>query len=311
MINENKVENYKKFISEDEEIRDWFKVISNRKKVWNIELWLLEELKKICKRHNIWYYADWGTLLWAIRHDWFIPWDDDIDLVMFREDYEKFSKIAEKELPDYIKLWKYHEWFSKLVNINTTALWDDNRWDSDYLGWIWIDIFPIDYASKFMIINKIKNIVLLFLRMILDSQKSYRLIDRMKGWKFFLLKVSKFFFKRFDCLKLLQLYDKINKKVFFKWKDVYSAWFVYRYFPKNIYDKSHTVKFENTTINIPDWYDVYLRTSYGNYMKPVISQWWHHCRYSVDESYKNIIKWFDKSKTNEDNYNNCNSLFVI
>ena len=309
---ENKKTNtYKKFIPETEEIRSWFKVTSNRKKVWNVQLWMMEELKKICEKHNLKYYADWWTLLWAIRHKWYIPWDDDMDFVMLREDYDKFLKIAPKELPSYIRLWEYHWWFSKLVNINTAALWDDNRWDKDYLGWIRIDIFPIDYASKFMTINRIKNVILLFLRMILDSQKCCWFIDRMKWWKGILLKISKIIFKKSDCSRLRRIYEKVTKKTIFKWKNVYNVYCTYVFFPKNIYNKSSIVKFENTTVCIPNWYDTCLKIKYGNYMKPIIDTWWHHCRYSVEESYKDIIKSFDKSKTNEDNYNNCKSLFLL
>ena len=81
----NKVQTrYNKSIDETEEIRSWFVVSVNRKKVWNIQLWLLEELKSICKKHKIKYYADGGTLLGAVRHKWFIPRDDDIDIDMFR-----------------------------------------------------------------------------------------------------------------------------------------------------------------------------------------------------------------------------------
>ena len=311
MINENKVENYKKFISEDEEIRDWFKVSSNRKKVWNVELWLLEELKRICEKHNIKYFADGGTLLWAIRHKWFIPRDDDIDLVMFREDYEKFRKIAPKELPSHIKLCNYHQWFSKLVNENTAALWYENWWDKDFVGWIRIDIFPIDYASKFKVINWIKSKILLSLRSILLSQKCYWFIDIMKKWKQIVIYPLRFIFSKIDTFKIYQLHEKIAKKLFFKSKNVYSAWFPYRFFPKNIYDEFHNVKFENTTICIPNWYDVYLKTSYGEYMKPVMDLSWHHCRYSVNKSYKDIIRPFDKNKSNEENYNNCDSLFLL
>jgi len=303
--------NYEEYIPENEETRSWFKVSSNRKKIWNIELWLLEELKKICKKHNIRYFADWWTLLWAIRHKWFIPRDDDIDLVMFREDYEKFRKIAQKELPSHIKLAKYHQWFSKLININTAALWYENWRDKDFIGGIRIDIFPIDYASKSKIINKIKSFILLFLRAILVSQKCYWFLNTMEKKKKIFVSPLKFIFKKINTSKIYNLHEKIAKKVFFKSKNVYSAGFVYRYFPAFIYEKAHNINFENTTICIPNWYDVYLKTSYWDYMKPIIYQWWHSCRYSTEISYTDIIKWFNKSKSNEENYNNCKSLFLL
>ena len=149
----------KKAISKKEEIRSWFKINNNRKKIRNIELWILEEIKKICEKHNIKYYADAGTLLWAIRNQWFIPRDDDIDITMFRNDYEKFLKIAKKELPSHLKIWKFWRWFSKISDINTAALWEHNRRDKEFIWGISIDIFPMDYASKSNFINQIKSII--------------------------------------------------------------------------------------------------------------------------------------------------------
>lgn len=301
----------KTLISQDEEIRCWFKVSSNRKKVWNIELWLLEELKRICKKHNIRYYADWGTMLWVARHKWFIPWDDDIDIAMFREDYDRFTKVAPKELPNNIKLWENYWWFTKMVNTDTTALWDDNWWDKDFIWGINIDIFPIYYASRYTIINKIKAVILLFLDAVLISQKSYWFISRMKKWKQFFVYPCKFIFKKISCSKIYKIRENISKKLFFKWNKIYTAYCPYRFFPVDVYDKSHNEKFENTTICQPDWYDTYLKILYGDYMKPVIYQWWHHCWYSINKSYKDIIKTFDRNKSNEENYNNCKSLFVL
>ncbi|MFQ7094387.1 MAG: LicD family protein [Ruminococcus sp.] len=59
---------------------------------------LLEQVKKICKNHGLKYFADSGTLIGAIRHKGYIPWDDDIDLVMMRNDYNKFMEYAKSEL---------------------------------------------------------------------------------------------------------------------------------------------------------------------------------------------------------------------
>ena len=298
-------------MNENEEIRCGFKVSSNRKKIWKVQLWLLELIKEICEKNNIRYYADWWTLLWAIRHKWFIPWDDDIDIVMFRNDYEKFHEVAPKELPKYIKIHKYYSWFSKMENTNTASFWDDNRWSSNLIWWINLDIFPIDYASKYMIENWLKTVIILFLRAILLSQNSDRFIKRMKKWKQPFIYFCKFVFGKINWDKIYEIHEKIMKKVFFKWKNVFSAGFVYRYFPESIYKSSHMWEFEDTLINIPDWYDIYLKSAYWDYMKPVIYEWGHHRRYSTDKSYKDFIKTFDRSKSNEENYKNWKSLFTI
>lgn len=81
-----------------DEIRCNFLVTSARKKIWQVDMYLLREVDRICRKHDITYFADYGTLLGAVRHKGFIPWDDDIDLVMLRPDYEKFKLVAQHEL---------------------------------------------------------------------------------------------------------------------------------------------------------------------------------------------------------------------
>ena len=68
------------------------------------QLAILEEIDKICKRHHIEYWVDGGTLLGAVRHGGFIPWDDDIDIAMYLEDEKRFEEVAPKELPDWLFL---------------------------------------------------------------------------------------------------------------------------------------------------------------------------------------------------------------
>ena len=82
----------------EEEIRDGYKVSADMKKLWSVQMEILDEIDRICKKHNITYYADGGTLLGAIRHKGFIPWDDDLDVQMYRDDLEKFCKVAKDEL---------------------------------------------------------------------------------------------------------------------------------------------------------------------------------------------------------------------
>ena len=82
------------------------------------ELSLLEKYIEICSKYNLRYYALGGTLLGAIRHKGFIPWDDDMDLGMPRKDYEKFLEICEKELPDHVIL-RIHD-----DNLGNTSIMD-------------------------------------------------------------------------------------------------------------------------------------------------------------------------------------------
>ena len=72
-------------------------ITEKMKEVWAVELDLLVEFDRICKKHGIKYVASGGTMLGAVRHHGYIPWDDDIDLMMTREEYEKLCSIASSE----------------------------------------------------------------------------------------------------------------------------------------------------------------------------------------------------------------------
>lgn len=93
----------------DDEVRDGFFVPGIVKRAWAAELEVLNEIARVCKKHNIRWFADYGTLLGAVRHGGFVPWDDDLDIGMLREDYEKFNSIAKSELPEDYYVLNVHE----------------------------------------------------------------------------------------------------------------------------------------------------------------------------------------------------------
>lgn len=136
---------YIKDIDKDE-IRSGFLVTTDRKKIWNRLLELLAEMDRICQKYDIRYFANAGTLIGAVRHKGFIPWDDDIDVVMLRPDYEKFKQVAEKELQKpFIISTAYNSGdillIAKIMNENTAAIEDVKG--NNPQG-IFVDIWPYD-----------------------------------------------------------------------------------------------------------------------------------------------------------------------
>ncbi len=135
----------------DVEVRCDYTISSKMKEVWAVELDLLVKLQEICKKHNIEYYADGGTLLGCARHQGFIPWDDDIDIAMTRENYEKFCKVAQKECshPYFLQTEKTDpgtvDGYAKLCNSDTAMILKcfEGR-NFKYNQGICIDIFPQD-----------------------------------------------------------------------------------------------------------------------------------------------------------------------
>lgn len=285
---------YKKYIKENEEIRCWFKVSANRKKVWNIQLGLIEEVKKICKKYGLRYYADSWTLLWAIRHKWFIPRDDDVDLVMFREDYDKFMDIAPKELPKNYKLQSnFCMWFSKLRNENTAVI-DDSDKNKDNLRCISLDIFPLDYMSKYKIINFIQRDILIVIRGILIALKHKNAIKNVSMYKKILYYILRSLFRYANYNNIWKVYDNLCKNIIFVDKShVVDRWWLFDlYYNTKDFATFKEIEFENIKVCIPLWYDNILKKLYWDYMKPIIFPWGHNCVYSVEKSYKEIfLNW--------------------
>ena len=162
-----------------DEIRDGFLVTAKRKRLWNIQLNLVAEFARICKKYNLRWFAYAGTLLGAVRHKGFIPWDDDIDICLLRPDYEKFKAVVKSEVkePYFVDAWyDYHleeeepdiwqdatVW--QIVKREHRSIWTpfwpiirirDGRTafiqhlDRPHIHQgIWIDIFPFDPVPPF------------------------------------------------------------------------------------------------------------------------------------------------------------------
>ena len=135
-----------------DEVRNGFYISTPVKQAWAETLDVLGEIDRICRKHDIRYFADWGTFLGAVRHGGFVPWDDDLDICMLRDDYTKFRQVADKELPshftihDYVNKKDHWLFLSRVVN-NTTMCFDEAYLEThNNFPWLaGIDIFVKDY----------------------------------------------------------------------------------------------------------------------------------------------------------------------
>ena len=137
----------------EEEEKCGFYITRKRKEVWAIELDLLHEFDQVCKKHGLNYFLDSGTLLGAIRHGGFIPWDDDIDVIMLRADYNKLLEIAPNEFRHpyffqhaYTDMY-YHRGHAQLRNSKTCGALRDEFLNVRFNQGIFIDIFVWDVVS--------------------------------------------------------------------------------------------------------------------------------------------------------------------
>lgn len=260
----------------DEEVRCDFLITKKRKKIWAVELELLERFDEVCRRHRLTYYAYYGTLLGAVRHQGFIPWDDDIDVIMFRDDYERFQAIAPEEFKEpYFYQNSYTDqviWpFSKLRDSRTTAV------EKNFVGLgasfhqgIFIDIFPFDSVrdiddEQTFGIAELQNILWIGL---MDPKLALKAVEQeppSSGLRGFMLD-----YLRKDMRQKLRIFEDFNLSSFGKSKRVNYvlselALHDCRSVEMDWFREIVYVPFENVQIPIPAEYDKILTECYGNY----------------------------------------------
>ena len=145
----------------------------NIHKLHAVDIEIVKEFVKICNENDLLYYMICGTMLGAIRHKGFIPWDDDIDLGMPREDYEKFLKLAPKKLSSHLKLVNYHTdatnqyYITRIGDTNTKVVETRIANDAKYTH-ISIDIFPLDGSPNNPILRQLYYLRVMYHRAIMS-----------------------------------------------------------------------------------------------------------------------------------------------
>ncbi len=264
-----------------EEVRCGYTVTAEYKKLWAVELDLLAEFDRVCNKHGFAYFADGGTLLGAIRHKGFIPWDDDVDVIMYRDDYEKLAQIAEQEF-------QYPYFFqtpftdpglvmggARLRNSKTTVVSDfENRRPYQNKG-IFIDIFILDNIPDGEFRLKIFKLALKgywrILRYAAYYDSYFKSGKKNSPKKLVIGKIALALKRIFGVKRLSRGYTRLcsrySGKKTGRLGDVESSRGKFIFSPACFDGECKSfAPFEHMKIPIPKGYDQYLSTLYGEYM---------------------------------------------
>lgn len=248
----------------------------------SIQLSILRNVHKFCITHNIKYSLAFGTLLGAVRHQGYIPWDDDIDIMMLRSDYEKFihSYTSDKyKVITHTVDPHYMLPFAKVYALQTLINEDSNMIVE--LG-INIDVFPVDNYPQ----NE-RNAKFFFLqKKIISDIHSLKIIKLSKQRNIFknaFLCISQFVLTFIPLSFLTNLIERISKRYEYQVVSMVGVlaptdskykWKV----PKTVFNNYSSLAFEHESFMTIVDYDIYLKSTYGNYMQlpPIEQQISHH-----------------------------------
>ncbi len=253
-------------------------------RLWRIEMEIYEAIAKICDAHGLRYYAAYGTVLGAVRHQGFIPWDDDMDVCMPRKDYEEFIRIAPNELPEKMEIQRngatdgYVLPFIKVHNRNTTFVAETDQ-NLKYHTGIYVDIFPLEAAppTKKLQDRQHRRYVLWTRACVLAAYWRPKFPAQMAGPAKALALIGcaaihglfrltgrkpEYFYQKY--LREATKYEgetepEAYRCLMFRLYEIYS--------PEDLFP-TRSVPFETIQARIPNDSENYLRNLYGDYMTP-------------------------------------------
>lgn len=245
------------------------------------ELEILKQVISICEKNDIEYYALGGTLLGAVRHQGFIPWDDDIDIGMPRKDYERFLKVANEELkyPYSIVSEEYTEGYTKafaaIRDLSTKIVMTISNIHSEES--IWLDIFPIDGMPSGFFKKIIHSYNYLFSRMMVQLSQFDKIVNQDKLdrplFERLVIKIANVI--HIEKVLKYSTWSKYYKNCITKYDmtapfagNYTGAYKLKEIVPRDYFSEPTTLEFEGIPLKVPKRYEEYLTAIYGeDYMQ--------------------------------------------
>ncbi|MBP5222120.1 MAG: LicD family protein [Lachnospiraceae bacterium] len=268
-----------------DEVRNGFYIPTVIKQAWAASLMVLSEIDRICTKYEITYFADWGTILGAVRHGGFVPWDDDLDICMKREDYRKFRAVADQELPaefaihDYERKEDHWLFLARVVNRNQICFEEAHlKKYHNFPYMAGIDIFIQDYLypeeeHERKRCDEIKRL-LAVADGIVENTFQMETIERALAQisQAYKVKMHSGMSPRSLGIAIYQIVEKLMAQV--PEELAYKVGQIFPWglkgnkgLPKEYYEKIIRLPFENTTIPVPACYHKVLESRYGDYLQ--------------------------------------------
>ena len=255
--------------------------MDNLRQLQQVELDILKEVLKIFEKHNITYFALGGTMLGAVRHQGFIPWDDDIDIGVPREDYEQLNSIFE-ELPKRLKYCSfeldstYPYYFARVEDEQIIV--KSVRAEEEELTPAWVDIFPLDGMPNNPVLRKLHACRVLYARMIFQVSRFNSIVNvkrtnRPMYEKVIIMGVKKLHINKWvSNEKSFQRLDRILKRYSTKKSQYYlngmGAYKLRELHEKRVFGNGTYYPFEDIKISGPQDFETYLTQLYGDWRTP-------------------------------------------
>lgn len=230
---------------------------------------ILDEIVRVCHEHNLVYYLAAGTLLGAVRHHGMIPWDDDIDIIMPRSDYDRLREIGGSVFNEGFRLVsnKYTKgYYFDAMKVESTKTTLIERVNPIYVGGVFVDVFPLDNVpsldvNKDILVER-KPYEQDYIKYLIDPIPQTTLWKHIKYLRNRRIVLSNNILEKID--QCSSIYKNKQTEFVNNYFSDYAEWEV---MPVEYYGKGTKLMFEGKQYNVPSNYDAVLRTIYGNYMQ--------------------------------------------